>query len=190
MFGCLYFHVSDQLQHFVDRLARFDVSFKVFNRDTLDFSRALSRNTLSPFGLTSTSRFDRIDVSNVIDVEYVGTAPVVDAWGRFLKRTQNAALLGYYMNWPGQQPGATPNDKHGNAKELVDTLIQSGRVSSFPCTPPRTWTDGCIASFLCRPRKRHTHHPRSTARLPRDPDGALNSLSLISRINGRVLRSN
>ncbi|KAG9313498.1 hypothetical protein JVU11DRAFT_5824 [Chiua virens] len=51
------------------------------------------------YGIPSTTRFDRIDVSNIMDANYVGIRGVMDAWGPLLAKTDHAALTGYFMNW-------------------------------------------------------------------------------------------
>lgn len=98
--------------------------------EAVELSNALASNRLLPLGLSSNIRFDRIEVSNVIDDEYVGIVKIVDAWGTFLKKTKDATLIGYFMNWVRRQRGADPTFS-GNAKELLDRMVQKGRVSLF-----------------------------------------------------------
>jgi hypothetical protein len=131
LYGCLYFHVTDQLRDFIDRLARFNVSLKVFNKDTVDFSREITRNELSSLGIDSSTRFDRIEVSNIMDVEYVGVTQVIDSWGKFLKKAEDATLLGYFMNWPAHQPGAEPYKDNRDITQSMKRLSESGRVRLF-----------------------------------------------------------
>lgn len=129
IYGCLYFHVSDQLRAFAARLARLNIAFKVFNRDSVALAGALARNALAPRGVPQSMRFDRIEASNVVDASYLGLAPVLEAWGRFLKRTRDATFLAYFMNWPGDQAGARPDETHGDIEALMDKCIELGRAS-------------------------------------------------------------
>jgi hypothetical protein len=88
----------------------------------------------------STSRFDRIDISNLGDIEYGGIGRVLDAWGPFLKRTNDSTLLGHFMNWYEYEDNAEIGDEDFN--KIVDRLIDDGRVGAskaiwvlFPLTP-------------------------------------------------------
>lgn len=130
MFGCLYFYVSDQLRRFVDRLSSFHISIKVCNMEAMELSRALASSRLLSLGLSANVRFDRIEVSNVIDEEYIGIVKIVHAWGTLLKKDRDATLVGYFMNWARGRPEADPITG-GDTKELVDKLVQKGRVSPF-----------------------------------------------------------
>ena len=129
LYGCLYFHVSDQLRSFADRLSRFNISIKVFCVDTIDLSNSIKRGHLVDFGVPSTILFDRIDVSNVVDAEYLGVSRVVDAWGGFLKRRTDATMVGYFMNWPARQEGAEPGSPH--SRDIVEKLIAEERVMFY-----------------------------------------------------------
>lgn len=108
LFGCLYFHVSDTLREFTDRLSRFNIKFKMFCDETTKLSHALRSDALRSLGLPATVRFDRIEVSNIMDRQYLGISRTMDAWGRFLK-ADDATLIGYFMDWVRHQPGGVPD---------------------------------------------------------------------------------
>lgn len=129
MYGCLYFHVTDQLRQFIDRLCSLNIEFKVFKMDAVALSKSIERNSLASFGVPSTTRFDRIEVSNTLDTEYIGVVGVVDAWGKFLKRRRDATLVGYFMNWPVREPRAKPGVEDTEA--IMRGLIIEGKVSSL-----------------------------------------------------------
>lgn len=61
-----------------------------------------------------------------MDLEYVGIPDVVDGWGRLLKQTKDATLVGYFMNWVYNQPEGQPNPKV--TQKLVKKLEREGRV--------------------------------------------------------------
>ena len=131
LYGCLYFHVSDQLRTFANRLACLKVTFKCFNMDIIDLSTAIVHNKLLPFGINSSIRFDRIEVSNVVDNAYAGVAPVIESWGKLLKRTSDASLLAYFMNWSQYEGGAQPIISSGKHNQLWGKLKEEGRVCFY-----------------------------------------------------------
>ncbi|KAJ7582114.1 hypothetical protein C8J56DRAFT_1168157 [Mycena floridula] len=91
LMGCLFFFVKEQLVEFASRLQRFKITISLFDQDI----RALSNN-IAP----TTFKFDRIEVSNVIDKSYVGMARVLADWGPFLNPSNDyAAIIGLLMNW-------------------------------------------------------------------------------------------
>ncbi|KAI0314329.1 hypothetical protein OF83DRAFT_1041415, partial [Amylostereum chailletii] len=97
--GCLYAYVYRQLHDFAARLARFRISFKLFNTDALALAAQLRSARLAPYGLAPAHRFARVDVSNIFDIEYVGLERVVAEWGPLLAHTRHATLVGYLLNW-------------------------------------------------------------------------------------------
>lgn len=99
VYGCLYFYLSDQLRAFARHLRQHRISFYVFNSEACALAQGIVQGKFANFGIPSTIRFDRIDVSNIMDPNYVGIRGVIDAWGPLLVKTHTAALTGYFMNW-------------------------------------------------------------------------------------------
>lgn len=134
LYGCLYFHVSDQLYEFADRLSRFDISLNILGRDAVELSSSIKKGDLtSQFGIPSSIRFDRIDVSNIVDEHYkIGIAGVIDAWGDFLKPDKEAIIIGHFTNWSGKDVDAEPNDHNCDAEALCTIAQNKGRVR-FTC---------------------------------------------------------
>ena len=99
VYGCLYFYLSDQLRTFARHLRQHRISFHVFNSEACALAQGIAQGRFSEWGVPSGTRFDRIDVSNIMDPNYVGIRGVMDAWGPLLAKTDNAALTGYFMNW-------------------------------------------------------------------------------------------
>lgn len=100
LYGCLYFYLSKQLRMFSSRIKRFRIKFHMLDRDARALAKDLHSGVLESQGLPKSIRFDRIDVSNVIDNYYIGLPNVLSDWGPFLSGTNPCAtLLGYSMNW-------------------------------------------------------------------------------------------
>lgn len=127
IYGCLYFYISDQLHEFAKRLDRFQIDFQLFNEDACTLATEIRSNSLSEVGIPSTTRYDRIAVSNIIDASYVGLPQVLSHWGPLLSRNNpKATLLAYSLNWPMQHPGAKPGKQDMNRS--LDRLKKAGKV--------------------------------------------------------------
>ncbi|OAX32095.1 hypothetical protein K503DRAFT_20610 [Rhizopogon vinicolor AM-OR11-026] len=134
IYGCLYFFLSDQLRTFARRLREFRISFHVVTTEAIHLSSIIREGVLSPLGIPASIRFDRIEVSNILDVNYVGIGDVLTHWGPLLKTSPTAALVGYFMNWGFFQPnGDVQSAGHIETKKIIDTLIEKGR---FPGIGP------------------------------------------------------
>lgn len=102
----------------------------MFNEDASDLSRMIGRGDLSKYGVPPSTRFDRIEVSNIIDAEYVGIPGVIETWGPFLKHSKHATLIASSMNWPTRQEGANAIDgSNTKITRLVDKLVEKVDVS-------------------------------------------------------------
>jgi hypothetical protein len=99
IYGCLYFFLADQLRLFARRIRQLSVSFRVFSLDAKELSEMIQDGQLSAMGLNQKTHFDRIDVSNILDPNYVGLKATLTAWAPFLSRQKHGALVGYFMNW-------------------------------------------------------------------------------------------
>ncbi|KZV61894.1 hypothetical protein PENSPDRAFT_642878 [Peniophora sp. CONT] len=128
VYGCLYFHVSDALREFSSRLSRFHVDFKLFQGDALSLASRIRDGKLVSAGLPASTRFDRIDVSNVMDSNYAGVAPVIKAWGPLLRKSPTSTMLGYFMNWPNPPYYTGPDSER--SKQIIEELERAGRVCS------------------------------------------------------------
>lgn len=75
-------------------------------------------------------RFDRIQVSNILDDNYVGIEGVLNKWAPLLKNSRTAAIVGYFMNWIAMQKGAQVSSAGPEVMaKVVDRLIKEGKVS-------------------------------------------------------------
>jgi hypothetical protein len=108
-------------------------------------SQAIRDNELAPFGIPASIRFDRIEVSNIIDCNYVGINDVLTSWAPLLAESNYATILSYLMNWVVFQPdGSASSAGQGVLMKLLNRLVQDGRVSvkcfpgHWPLTIPRS----------------------------------------------------
>jgi hypothetical protein len=93
LYGCLYFFLREQLEEFAERLARFHITFHVFCKDACVLSEEIRDGSLSRVIPPSVS-FDRIEVSNTLDSEYIGIPRLLGDWASFLKRSSHSAIVG------------------------------------------------------------------------------------------------
>jgi hypothetical protein len=91
--------LSEQLCGVADRLQTTSTTCFVQMLDAYDLGRKFRDGSLSADGIPSSIRFDRIEVSNIIDVNYVGLNNVLTSWSPLLCNNRTAAILGYFMNW-------------------------------------------------------------------------------------------
>jgi hypothetical protein len=105
LFGCLYFYLQEQLRSFSERLSRFNVSFHVFCMDARQLAKDIRSGSLSA-AIPASISFDRVEVSNTFDSEYIGIEQVLANWAPLLKRVDDAAIIGSFMNWAPKQRGA------------------------------------------------------------------------------------
>ncbi|GJE94082.1 zf-MYND and DUF4470 domain-containing protein [Phanerochaete sordida] len=136
LYGCLYFHVSDQLRAFADRLARYDVSFTISTADPTELAPLIRLGMLADIGVPATIRFDRIDAASFADRNREGAADVLGAWGRFLRNDTQATLLAQFVDWPMFAEGGFPA---GEAlDEATREAFAAGRI---PVPNPRELRD-------------------------------------------------
>lgn len=133
IYGCLYFFLSDELRSFFRRLRQFHIAFHLTDRHASDLSHDIRDGLLLKQGIPPSIRFDRIEVSNILDDNYIGVRDVLTNWAPLLSESKSAAIVGYFMNWTGLQ-------KDGNATNLQDSKIVKALV--------RAWTNkmkvGCL----------------------------------------------
>ncbi|ORY90149.1 hypothetical protein BCR35DRAFT_343644 [Leucosporidium creatinivorum] len=111
LYGCLYFHLQDHLRSLAARLRRFKVSLHLTNSDMLQLSKDINKGDYKKNGLLPTTEFDRVEVSNTIDIEYLGVRKVLESWGTKLKKENpHATLFAYSMNWSVTANGAAADD--------------------------------------------------------------------------------
>lgn len=128
LYGCLYFYVSEQLRLFAMNLKRLNVTIHIFNKDCMDLFKDLTSGELVKLSLPPSQRFDRIEVSNIVDDSYVGFEDVLKTWGTLLNsQNPHSTLLSYSMNWKGIQH-IHPDEL--NRRGLLKPLLNDLRVST------------------------------------------------------------
>lgn len=101
----------------------------VFTEDARDLAKNLSAGLYESLGLPKDTAFDRIDVSNIVDPEYVGIPNILADWAPFLnKNNRCSAILGYSMNWVPKQHDSQPGE--AAMKTITLKLIEMGKVST------------------------------------------------------------
>ncbi|KDQ54026.1 hypothetical protein JAAARDRAFT_408569 [Jaapia argillacea MUCL 33604] len=143
VYGCLYFFLSEQLRNFALRLRQFRVSFHLFNRDASDLARALQSKSFLTLDVPTC--FDRIDVSNMLDIDHAGVSAVLASWSPFLNSSSDATIIGYFKNWVVHHPDARPSTPD-DIRELVRRLVSEGKVSGIEGTNPTSDTFTTLAS--------------------------------------------
>jgi hypothetical protein len=134
LYGCLYFYLSEQLQSFAERLSRFHIKFTILCRDARDLAQEIKDGHLMPT-IPPSVTFDRIEVSNTLDHEYIGIPRLLADWSKHLKKSDDAAIVGSFMNWVVKQPGATASScSEAEIARLTEKMIEAGRVRSI-CDP-------------------------------------------------------
>ena len=92
--------MKEQLVEFSKRLRRFNITISLWDKDVRDL----------PSRLGPSVKYDRIEVSNITDKEYVGITRVLSDWGTLLDPTnQHAAIIGLFMNWVRHKPESMPS---------------------------------------------------------------------------------
>ncbi|KIM35241.1 hypothetical protein M413DRAFT_431291 [Hebeloma cylindrosporum] len=99
IYGCLYFFLSEQLRAFAQRIREFKLSFSLFTSDARRLPEIIHKGLTSGYGVARSVRFDRIEVSNILDANYVGIQDVLLNWSPLLARTPTAVIMGCFMNW-------------------------------------------------------------------------------------------
>jgi len=84
------------------------------------------------FNIPSSIKFDRIEVSNILDTNYVGLGDVLTLWGPLLQESRGAAILGYFMNWMGfdKAARAVSGARGQVSKDLVKKVMEKEKVRS------------------------------------------------------------
>jgi hypothetical protein len=127
LYGCLYFYLAEQLRAFAERIAKLDIEFHVLCQDASQLSRDIRNGALS--SIPQQLSFDRIEVSNIMDHNYLDIPTVISDWGSLLKKTPHATLLGSFMNWHIDQLNSSSNNCDEKTMHLMmDDMKKHGRV--------------------------------------------------------------
>ena len=128
IYGCLYFHLSDHLREFRQRIrTKFTTSFRITSLALTEWAVYI-REARPPH-----VKSDRIDVGDNMDHDRSGTKAVLPVFALLLSPGKDAAIVGYYKSWPkvqrdGRAKGA--NEKLRNM--ALGKVVMDMRVR-FPC---------------------------------------------------------
>jgi hypothetical protein len=97
----------------------------------VDLSCAILENKLALWDIPASIHFDRIEVSNILDDNYLGINQVLTDWAPFLAKGRHSTILGYFMNWApiSQLDGMVSRASGDVIKELLNRLLRTYTVS-------------------------------------------------------------
>ncbi|KAJ2924329.1 hypothetical protein H1R20_g12757, partial [Candolleomyces eurysporus] len=121
IYGCLYFYLTEQLRMFANRIRRFSISFKLHSAEACGLANTIKSGRLTEIGLPPTMQFDRIEVSNILDSQYVGMEAVLVTWGPLLSDNRSATIVGYFLNWHISEKDGRPKTC---SEEVIDDCIK------------------------------------------------------------------
>ncbi|KIM26482.1 hypothetical protein M408DRAFT_25436 [Serendipita vermifera MAFF 305830] len=147
IFGCLYFYLSNQLRKFKEQLGTLKITFHLSDIDSRELASVIKWSSLQPRLPPANSRidlpykFDRIDVSNTTDDEYVGFERTILDWGTLLK-TENihSTLLTYSMNWMWTEPNSLPESNDAALVKIAMQLMEEKRLGDIPIDMLSMWS--------------------------------------------------
>jgi hypothetical protein len=125
LFGCLYFYLSETLRKFASRIRSGNYTFHIYDKDCIDLAASIKLGQYE--GLRAIT-FDRIELSNVIDDQYLGFDRSLRAWSPFLNsKNPYATIIAYSMNWVLEHPEARfPRDRSAISRMLTRNSMVSG----------------------------------------------------------------
>lgn len=75
------------------------MSFVLLNLDVHVVAEHIRDGSLTACGLPKTIRFDRVDASNIVDVNSFGLKRILEGWAPLLnKQNPCSTILGYFVN--------------------------------------------------------------------------------------------
>jgi len=130
IYGCLYFFLSEQLQLCAQRICKIKMSFSLFASDARLLPKVIREGVISAGGIPSSIRFDRIEVSNIFDANYVGINDVLLNWSPLMAETNTSVVVGYFMNWFAIQEDSRAQNTNKNVTlSIMRRVIEKTMVS-------------------------------------------------------------
>jgi len=87
--------------------------------DARKLPNLINTNGLEEFKVPKT--FDRIEVSNTLDTNYVGLHDALSLWGPLLEENRHATIIGYFMNWTTLQQAGRAS---GAGEQVMESLTK------------------------------------------------------------------
>jgi hypothetical protein len=130
IYGCLYFFLSEQLQMCAQRICKIKMSFSLFASDARLLPKGIREGVISAGGIPSSIRFDRIEVSNIFDANYVGINDVLLNWSPLMAEGNASVIVGYFMNWFAiQEDSRAQNTSKNITLSIMRRVIEKTMVS-------------------------------------------------------------
>lgn len=119
LFGCLYFYLSDELRKFSTMVRRGNFQIHLCDKDARELSRTIRMGRFH----TELPMFDRIELSNIVDDNYVGFERCITDWSSLLNRSNPySTIIAHSMNWIFEHPEARQMNE-ARVRQLMDTGI-------------------------------------------------------------------
>ncbi|KDR66739.1 hypothetical protein GALMADRAFT_106135 [Galerina marginata CBS 339.88] len=129
IYGCLYFFLAEQLKIFAHRFRNLRMSFSLLVSDARRLPDGIHDGLISDYGIPASIRFDRIEVSNILDENYVGVKDVILNWSPLLAVSSTAAIVGYFMNWfTIQEDGRATNASRDVSQDILRLVMEKNMV--------------------------------------------------------------
>jgi len=130
IYGCLYFFLSEQLRMCARRICKIKMSFSLFASDARLLPKDIHEGLISGCGIPPSIRFDRIEVSNILDANYVGINDVLLNWSSLMAESNTSVIVGYFMNWfTIQEDGRAQNASETIARSILRRVMDKAMVS-------------------------------------------------------------
>ena len=111
--------------------------------------RKIRDGSLAIDGIPSSIHFGRIEISNIIDANYVGLVNVLTTWSSLLCDNRTAATVGYVMNWfMIQGDGRVSGEGESVNTKLMNSLWDKVKQVSLSLS----WTGQFNSYFITRAR--------------------------------------
>lgn len=100
----------------------------MFNEDAQELAGNIQSGTYTSQGLLRNTAFDRIEVSNIIDAEYLGISNVLAEFSPLLNKANPCAtIIGFSMNRVPKQHNSGPGP--AEVGKLTRKLQKMGKAS-------------------------------------------------------------
>ncbi|KAF5332121.1 hypothetical protein D9611_008183 [Ephemerocybe angulata] len=130
MFGCLFFHVKQELREFISRVKDFHINIHHTQYDPRLLSKGVSIGVLPSF---SDASFDRIDLGDLGD--RLGIKECLEDWGLLLNRENvHSCVVAHSKRWIDSQP-ALSRVPLSSPQSVLDFLRL--RCRNIPSLEPR-----------------------------------------------------
>jgi len=106
------------------------MSFSLFTSDARLLPKDIRDSLIPGCGVPPSIRFDRIEVSNILDTNYVGINDVLLNWSPLMAESHASVLVGYFMNWfTIQEDGRAQYASENIAPSILRRVMDKTMVS-------------------------------------------------------------